>query len=668
VPGVSHSARWVTINNTPPTHPAIQRAGLLHSIAETLAGGPRYSTAINPDGTRTVTKVPLSKGAIGMAIALEAIGGALSGYGVKNGPGNRGRAAAAGFDNAVQQRQQADQLQQQQAQQDANNQAQALARKATIFETNMRGMLNAAEVEKYGADAIDKLVQLNRESGLLDPSADYVENGGVPMTQQELTDAMAKGTIAPTDHLGPIAGRVELTNPDGTKRWETTHLILKSGDERVPLTQDDWNRYSAHGVKGFPASVRIGDGQTVKLSIKANANEQLAAHLLSEYRLNGLRDILDGTPEAAKVPSKVDWSIPGNDRAMQIYQKHISHDAENSSDPFLALKAMGADKRSPDGTMKPNPDAKYVNTVADAFGGWPVLEAAHNQLLANKQNAEKYSIVDTQDKAEAILSAPKKFSLDQVSAARNFVQLSQQLGVGKAVSEVRARAVAEGKDVEAMYKTGVNPITKEKLTLDNAPDSMLVDAQGRPVPQNQQPLYKPTQMERQTADTARQALAISQGLRQAVQQNPNLIGPLVGRSKEGLAKLGIGDAQAQKLLNDISFLQSAATKVHTGRFSNEILSKMAKMIQPGMNADQFGGALDSIDDVMQRYANEDKLITVAEYRNMQNARTPVQPSPKPNAQPSGKKVIIPAGAVLGRDAKGNIVAYKLPSGQIVKVQ
>src|ERR1700749_3560121 len=35
-------------------HPSVQRAGLLHSIAETLAGGPRYTQKIDENGNRVV--------------------------------------------------------------------------------------------------------------------------------------------------------------------------------------------------------------------------------------------------------------------------------------------------------------------------------------------------------------------------------------------------------------------------------------------------------------------------------------------------------------------------------------------------------------------------------------------------------------------------------------
>jgi hypothetical protein len=253
------------------------------------------------------------------------------------------------------------------------------------------------------------------------------------------------------------------------------------------------------------------------------------------------------------------------------------------------------------------------------MGGWSTLEAVHNQLAADKKTATEFAIVDSEAKANAIIATPNKFTKDQVVSAKNFLNLSEQQGAKKAAQDARSRAVAEGKDTEQMLKTGLNPITGEKLTLANAPDSMLVDSKGRPVPQNMQSFYKPTGMEKQTADTAKQALAISADLRAAVQKNPGLVGPLLGNSKEGLAKLGFGTEQAQKFLDDISFLQSAATKVHTGRFSSEILHKMGNMLKPGMNAQQFAGGLNSIDEVMQRYSLEDKLVTVADYRQMQGS-------------------------------------------------
>ena len=188
--------------------------------------------------------------------------------------------------------------------------------------------------------------------------------------------------------------------------------------------------------------------------------------------------------------------------------------------------------------------------------------------------------------------------------------------IAKARAMGVAGAEASGRDYEAMIRNGVNPITKEKLTLDNAPDSMLVDAKGNPVPLAQQPLYKPTSQEKQTADTARQVQAISADLAQEVQKNPKLIGPLMGRDQKALSALGYNSQQSQKLLDDISLLQSAATKMHTGRFSNEILNKMSGMIDAHMDGPAFLGGLQSINGVASRYAKEDQLITVGEQKQL----------------------------------------------------
>ncbi|HKV92343.1 MAG TPA: hypothetical protein VJW20_07325 [Candidatus Angelobacter sp.] len=644
-------------------HPAVKKAGLLRSIAETLAGGPRSTVHYDENGNRVVTQTPLDSKSIGWAIALTALEGGLAGLAGGRGKG-AGTAGLSGLNLVAGQRQQAQQRQEDLAQQEFANRSASLARKAQTFEINSRTLLNTAEAEKYGADAIDKMVEINRASGVLDIDSALLDNNGQPMTQAELMDAMKSGKVNSTDKIGPIVGRVQVTDKDGNSRWEATHLIVKDPNTLVPLTQEMWDRYSAANVPGFPkTNAKISQGVEVKLSTIQRANEIVAAHTLADFRLGDIRQVLAGTPYADKIPAAVDFSKPGVDAAMQRFQKYVSHSNQHGMDIFESLQAMGADKRDPKtGQMQPNGDAKFVDAVAQAFGGWGVLEAVHNQIAANKKTATEFSVIDSEAKANGVIAAPGKFTKDQITEAKNFLTLSQQQGARKTGEEARARAVAEGKDVEAMLKTGVNPITGERLTLANAPDSMLVDAKGRPVPQNMQSFYKPSQNERQTGDTARQALAISADLRAAVQKNPNLVGPLLGNSKAGLAKLGFGDAEAQKFLDDISFLQSAATKVHTGRFSSEILHKMGAMLKSGMNSDQFVGGLNSIDQVMQRYAKEDQLVTVADYKQMQE--TPASVSNTQNTQ--GPPASLLKEGVDTTFANGQV--WTLRGGQPVQVK
>jgi hypothetical protein len=656
-----------TVSNAP--HPLVQKAGILRQAAEALGGGPRYQTSIDPTtGQTTRTQLPLSKRDIGMAIAMEAISGALGGLSV-TGPGSIGKAAEAGFQQVSQQQKEAQQQQDQQAQQAFENQSQQLARRASIYETNSRAVLNTSQAEQMGAEAIDKLVDINRQSGVLDVDPALTDNNGEPMTQAELMDGMKSGKLSPTDQIGPVAGRVEITNPDGSKRWEATHLIVKDPNTPMTLSQEQWDSYADAGVPGFPKGTKISaNGVPIPLRMLQNANEVAASHYLAGQRLSDLRDELDGTPEASRVPTSIDFSKPGVNAAMQRYQRYISHDAGNLEDPYTALQQMGAAKRDPKtGEMTPNPDAKYVDTVAQTFGGWPLLEAAHDQIAANKKARADFAVIDSADKANAVLAAPKRFTSDQLSAAKNFVSLAKQQGASKAAQEARARAVAEGTDVQAMYRFGRNPITGEQLSLNNAPDAMLVDSHGQVVPQDLTSTYKPSAQEKQTADTARQVQTISARLQAEVQKNPNLIGPLAGRSRQGLAAAGLGNAESQQMLDDLSFLQTAAVKMHTGRFSNQIIDKMGDLIKPGMNPDQFSGALQSINNVAGYYAQEDRLVSVGDLKNMQNNVQQTTNKVRTGNVSTPQQVQIPAGAQIGRDANGNVVGYKLPNGQFVSL-
>ncbi len=141
---------------------------------------------------------------IALAIALEAVTGGMAGLAAGRGRGP-GAAGMAGFQQSLALRQQQQERQDQQAQQDYANKQKALAGKAAILEVNSRTLLNTAESEKYGADAIDKMVENNRASGVLDIDPDNLDNGGQPITQAEMMDGIKAGRINGTDHLGPVA-------------------------------------------------------------------------------------------------------------------------------------------------------------------------------------------------------------------------------------------------------------------------------------------------------------------------------------------------------------------------------------------------------------------------------------------------------------------------------
>jgi hypothetical protein len=117
-------------------HPAVKQAGLVSSIARTLAGNPQQVSIDPQTGQTTRTPATLTGRQIALAIALNALGGAAAGAGAKPGPGVLGRAAEAGFAQGEQRQQQNQQQQEQNAQQD-------YTRKAQVLDTNMRMHNNA---------------------------------------------------------------------------------------------------------------------------------------------------------------------------------------------------------------------------------------------------------------------------------------------------------------------------------------------------------------------------------------------------------------------------------------------------------------------------------------------------------------------------------------------
>lgn len=141
----------------PVVHPAVQRAGLLHSIAQELAGGPRfkYETDVNTGQTKK-TAVPLSGRQIAMAIALEAISGSLGG--LKEGRGKGAGAAGVGGMQAGAKIQQARQQGEQQQEQD---QQQNVARHYQVAEANMRMLSLAQTIGKMDQGMHDDVVKMS---------------------------------------------------------------------------------------------------------------------------------------------------------------------------------------------------------------------------------------------------------------------------------------------------------------------------------------------------------------------------------------------------------------------------------------------------------------------------------------------------------------------------
>lgn len=438
-------------------HPSVQRAGILHTIAETLAGGPRYQLTPNDDGTLTRTRVPLSKGDLAMALAMEAISGSLAGL-AQRGPGAGGAAAEAGFQQVSQQRQQADQEAQQQAQQDATNKANALVRQGQVYEQNSRVILNTAQAERYGIESLKDAV--NQNAQLL---SDYEDAGAIlahNVPQDTLREKLANGEYSPVREIAVPDG---FTSING--KYEQTFSIVADPRAKVPVTQEQAQAYGNAGVQGWLSfangKTKIPDGFTVPGTMIANANQQMQAISLMKSDYTSVVDALSQSSDknnrelAKSIPSVQSLlSDPNNGPAFQgallKFQKYVSYSDMHGQDFYQSLTQMSMpSKPSPQNPKQyvRNPDAPAAQTIAGAFGngdpqkGWAILKAYHDETTPET--------VTSETQAESVLADPNASSRARVQA-RNFLSLSAQQKAVEAGAEERAKKAVTGADASGM--------------------------------------------------------------------------------------------------------------------------------------------------------------------------------------------------------------------------
>lgn len=500
-PNDSNDQQPGTVSNTPAitaSHPAVQRAGLLHTIAEALAGGPRYSTTIDPNTGDTVrTKIPLRRSDIGMAIALEAISGALGGL-VQTGPNATAKAAAVGFQQGQARQQQIQQQQEQQAQQDASNKATALVRQAQAFEANSRTILNSATSERQSLDSMKDYIGLN--ASLLQS---YQDAGAVQeshVSQDSLQAGLASNKysaltqIAVPDGVTTINGRPELT-----------YSVVENPNAKSPLSPAQAQMYGDAGIQGWLAfaggKTKVPQGYEVPGTMIADANNKLAAINLMKTDFASVEDALSKSPDkanrelAAGIPSIHNLLVdkdngPALQSALLKFQRYVSHSDWHGMDLYESLQQMAAPSKLDPNTKQyvPNPDSRFASTIADALGGgdpqkgWAILKAYHAETTPPQ--------ITNENQATAVLSDPNSSSKAKVQA-RNFLSISQQQKAATARADAQAKKAAEGtgsgtpsqfateQPVNGVRQNYLNSLPAEHRSLVQSIGQGLVDPAGR---------------------------------------------------------------------------------------------------------------------------------------------------------------------------------------------
>lgn len=274
-------------------HPAIQRASLLRNVAQTLAGGPRYKESIDVNtGQMTRQPVPLSKSDIGMAIALEAISGAMSGLAL-TGPGATGRAASAGFQQVSQQQKEAEQQQDQQANAD-------YARHAQVFETNLRMHQNAQSIGRQNLETNENYVsQFKPLADQLQSDHPEIVKGLVSegdLTKYHVTkDSAIPVNVVP--RLDPNTGR-QVVNQYEEPQWDVQYLVIDPSFKSDNfLSDDDKAEAAKFRLPGFTDSngkaANLPQSLPMRLSMALNYKARIASLKLADSDLQNYYDSLN---------------------------------------------------------------------------------------------------------------------------------------------------------------------------------------------------------------------------------------------------------------------------------------------------------------------------------------------------------------------------------------
>jgi hypothetical protein len=700
-------------------HPSVQRASILHEVATALAGGPRFVATPNPDGTVTRTRVPLSKSDIGMAIAMEAISGSLAGLAQK-GPGAKGAAAEAGFQQVAQQRQQAQQQQEAQAQQDAKNKSESLVRQAQAYEQNSRVILNTAQAERYGVDSLKDAVQQN--SQLL---SDYEDAGAVQernISQDALSAGLANKTYDATKQIAIPDG---FTTING--KFEQTFALVSDPRAKVPLTQETAQALGDAGVQGYLAFAggknKIPDGTKVPGTMIGIANQQLQANNLMKQEYNGVVDALQNSSDkgnqalAKSIPSVQSLLTDPNNgpvfqNALSKFQRYVSHSDMHGMDFYESLQQMAApSKPNPQNPKQfiPNPDATAAQIIAGAFGnghpqkGWAILQAYHSETVS--------TAIKSEADATNILADPDS-SVKQISQAKRYLSISQQTKANEAGAEARAKKAASGSEdatagnpalIESNPVGGVNQKYLNSLP---AGQRAIVQAIGEG---RQEGPNTRTKEGRALSEVVNNAYPDYDGTRyhtyQAMQKDF-----VSGKTSQGLVALNTALSHLQILYDNANLGSTLPGVAGIERIAGNSSAVALKNAQVAVS-DELGKAYKSgvvTESERKDWMNQLSGWTPANVRqsavafaHLLDGKISAYEQTLRNGAPSGA-VKLPAlmspeagaaythitgeaptttvgtrsiqsqppvaGAIAGRDATGRIVAWKLPDGTVQRVQ
>lgn len=355
-------------------HPSVQRASILHRVAETLAGGPQIKTTIDPvTGETTREKVPLTSHQI-LTGALANILGGIGQIGTNLSNRMEGRAA-----NPIQPlpTQVAQQKQAQQSQADFEQEQQTKVQQAKILNANLENQRLSYALRHEENSVLDSNIALHK-----DDLENYTNSGTVEASQVPSSQLLAKG-YSPSKYLAIPDGHVPAIGPDGKQVVskdgvpveELTYSVV-DGTTQVPMSQDAYDKFKQYGLMKGADDFKVPEGATVSTASQALMNYKIGLIDQTGREVNEVRQA------AGLEPINIASEVKKNPGLLKSIESFHNSTSDDPNDQLTAIQRV-------------HPGA--AGAIKNLMGGDAALQkyAAANQQLPDNM---------TEDKARAILA------------------------------------------------------------------------------------------------------------------------------------------------------------------------------------------------------------------------------------------------------------------------
>ncbi len=358
-------------------HPAVQSASIMRRIGETIAGGPRTKTTLDPNtGTVTREPVPLSNKDI-LTGALANILGGLSQVGNAFVASRQGRPAPPPQPLPTQV---AQQQQDQQSNEDFERIQTQKVRQAKVLQANMEALRAGYAIGKEDDEAKDAVIQNHADD--LDQ---WNKSGAVEASNVPSDEIMKRGFdkskyVAIPDGKVPVFKDGERAkDANGVPLSQLTYSVV-DGTTQTPLTQDKYDQFAKFGLIKAKDGFKLPEGATITSASLALMNHKLDLIQQTQRELDEVHESIGG--------EKIDLAdkIKKNPQILSAIEKF--HNDATSADPNDQLKAI----------QKNHPQAAGI--MSELFGA-ENLQKLQDKKAADLAGAKAGAEATARAKAEA---------------------------------------------------------------------------------------------------------------------------------------------------------------------------------------------------------------------------------------------------------------------------